>query len=146
MSRKLTPMQMRFAEFCAQCSNAKKAAKLAGYASKNAMQQGKKLVDNSRVQAYLSEITKAETKTRIASAEDRQAFWTKVMYDDGEQMKDRLRAAELLGKSQADFVQKVDHRSMDRSMSPRGALDVSKLSDSALQEIVNLLDENDDCG
>lgn len=46
----------------------------------------------------------------IATREERQAFWTKVFYglelDDGDppKMGDRLKASELLGRSEADFT------------------------------------------
>lgn len=54
-----------------------------------------------------------ERKTKhdhvIATRQDRQDFWTEVMQDKDENMTHRLRAAELLGKSEADFTEKVEH-------------------------------------
>lgn len=41
---------------------------------------------------------------RIASKLDLQEFWTSVLLDDVNQMKDRLKASELLGKSQGLFI------------------------------------------
>ena len=43
----------------------------------------------------------------IASRQRRQEFWSGVMEDDAKEMKDRLRASELLGKSEADFTEKI---------------------------------------
>ncbi len=43
----------------------------------------------------------------IATRQDRQDFWTTVMHDEDQKMTDRLRAAELLGKSEADFTDKI---------------------------------------
>lgn len=42
----------------------------------------------------------------IASRQDRQKFWSEVMNDKGLLIKDRLKASELLGKSECDFPNK----------------------------------------
>lgn len=44
----------------------------------------------------------------IATREERQQFWTQVLNDSKIEMKDRLRASELLGKSNRDFVERVE--------------------------------------
>lgn len=44
---------------------------------------------------------------RIATRAERQAFWTEMMLDPLLKPADRLKAAELLGKSEADFIEKV---------------------------------------
>jgi len=46
---------------------------------------------------------------RIATRAERQAFWTAVMLDPKERTADRLKAAELLGRSEADFVERLQH-------------------------------------
>ena len=46
---------------------------------------------------------------RIATRVQRQQFWTEVMKNPEASLADRLRASELLGKSEADFVAKVQH-------------------------------------
>ena len=43
-------------------------------------------------------------RRRIATRQERQRFWTRTMTDESVSMGDRLRASELLGKSEADFV------------------------------------------
>jgi len=40
----------------------------------------------------------------IADRQERQEFWSKMMRDTDEDAKDRLKASELLGKSEADFT------------------------------------------
>lgn len=42
--------------------------------------------------------------SHIATRAERQAFWTSVMLDASERTADRLKAAELLGRSEADFT------------------------------------------
>ncbi len=44
--------------------------------------------------------------SKVATREERQAYWTDVMRDETQPTVVRLKAAELLGKSQCDFVDK----------------------------------------
>lgn len=47
------------------------------------------------------------TSARIATSRERQEFWTAVMRGDPgyeAEMKDRIKASELLGKTQGDFA------------------------------------------
>ena len=49
----------------------------------------------------------SEIGRKIATREERQAFWTNVLYgkeEDDTKMSDRLKASELLGRSEADFT------------------------------------------
>lgn len=48
-----------------------------------------------------------------------------------------LKGYELLGKHLKLFTDKVDHSSEDGSMTPKPALDASKLSDATLEELMN---------
>jgi len=53
-----------------------------------------------------------ETEIRpgtIATRQQRQEFWTTVMNNGDEDMRNRLKASELLGKSEADFTEKLSH-------------------------------------
>jgi len=106
MAKKLTAKQQRFVD--AYDGNATKAAIAAGYSEKIARQMGQV---NMTKRVILAEIKARETARctpLIASREERQQFWTKVMRDKGEKTQDRLRAAELLGKSEADFVERQE--------------------------------------
>jgi len=47
--------------------------------------------------------------TRIATRQERQNFWTTVMLNENVDYKDRLRASELLGRSEADFTENMSH-------------------------------------
>jgi len=46
----------------------------------------------------------------IATRQERQKFWTETMNSEEAAMRDRLRASELLGRSEADFTENVSHR------------------------------------
>jgi len=45
----------------------------------------------------------------IATRQERQIFWKKIMNDAVLPMKDRLAASKLLGQSEGDFIQRHDH-------------------------------------
>lgn len=49
-----------------------------------------------------------EPRRFVATKEDRQAFFTHVMYNGEVPWRERIRSAELLGKSEGDFVERVD--------------------------------------
>lgn len=103
---KLTTRQRRFVE--AYDGNATQAAIAAGYSQKIARQMGQV---NMTKRVILAEIKARETirsTPLIASRAERQQFWSSVMRDKQQQMRDRLKAAELLGKSEADFVERQE--------------------------------------
>lgn len=45
----------------------------------------------------------------IAGRAERQAFWSMAMRDDSLAMKDRLRASDLLAKSEGDYLERHEH-------------------------------------
>lgn len=104
---KLTTKQKAFIQ--AYCGNATEAALKAGYSKKTAAFIG---AENLKKPQIIEQIKKREEKRadkRIATREERQIFWTQTMKDEKADMRDRLRASELLGKSEADFLEKVEH-------------------------------------
>ena len=101
---KPTPRQQRFID-CFE-GNGAEAARKAGF--KHPKHAATRLLSNvhlrERVQAREA---KANGKS-IATREERQQFWTKMMAKaarDG----DKLKASELLGRSQADFLDRTEH-------------------------------------
>ena len=88
--------------YYAACGNATEAARLAGYRKPN--KQGPENLVKPGIQAALKVITGQVTSARIATVIERQEFWTAVMRDEKAEMKDRLKASELLGRGQQDFV------------------------------------------
>ena len=88
--------------------NCTQAAIRAGYSSRTAYSQGQRLLKNAEVsQAIDTAMTERRNKL-IATREKRQAFWSSVMNDADEDMRNRLKASELLGKSEADFVERKE--------------------------------------
>ena len=103
---KLTVKQQKFVD--AYCGNATEAARVAGYKQPEA--QGYENLRKPQIQAAIDDREAKPTEKRIASREDRQNFWTKIMEDEESEMNNRLRASELLGKSNADFIERRDHK------------------------------------
>lgn len=88
--------------------NATRAAKKAGYSEKTAYSQGQRLLKNVEVKNKITSLKKERISDLIATKEQRQKFWSKTMYDEEVDMKNRLRASELLGKSCGDFIDRVE--------------------------------------
>lgn len=105
----MTPRQLKFIEVYS--GNGTEAAKLAGYTgSDNVLgKTAHDLLRNPKVVEAIKSRGKVHQEKRILNREERQAFWTQVMEDETQQMRDRLRASELLGRSEADFIEKIQH-------------------------------------
>ncbi|WP_161607113.1 terminase small subunit [Myxococcus xanthus] len=107
-SRALTAKQRRFAEL--YDGNGTEAARQAGYSgSDNVLAQtARGLLRNPHIRALIDAREGKQVGPRIATREQRQAFWTEVMGDVDEATLARLKASELLGKSQGDFLERVE--------------------------------------
>lgn len=120
----LTERQRRFCEaYASNGGNAMAAATSAGYA--RPQQQGAENLEKPGVRTALEAMRQATTSAAIATRAERQALWTSILRAelvDGDGMPpkfvDRLKASELLGKSQADFLERVDHSNSDGSLRP----------------------------
>ena len=110
---KLTAKQQAFVE--AYAGNATAAALAAGYSKKSARVQGRRLITKDNVAKAIKEREAQRLAPTIATRRERQEFWTSVLRNEDEAMKDRLKAAELLGKSEGDFLERVE---MDMTLSP----------------------------
>lgn len=105
---KLTLKQKKF--IAAYDGNATDAARKAGYAG-NDVTLGSVAHENLKKPLVAEALAKRETKAiakAIASREERQAFWSSAMRGNEEGV-DRLRASEVLGKSEGDFVERHEH-------------------------------------
>ena len=124
---KLTLKQQRFADEYIISGNAEEAAVIAGYSKKYARGNAYKLVAKSGVKSYIEERLKELDNKAIAKQEEVLQYLTSVMrgeleeevlygIGDGVQStrhievgaKDRLKAAELLGKRYRLFTDRVE--------------------------------------
>ena len=101
----MNPRQKLFCEYyCGEClGNAEKAAIKAGYSVAYARGNANKLVANSGVQEYIRELNAKTESDNIATIKNIKRFWSNVMNDEDEMMKNRLRASELLAKAGGIF-------------------------------------------
>jgi antitoxin (DNA-binding transcriptional repressor) of toxin-antitoxin stability system len=103
--------------------NAAEAARAAGYRGnpKVVSEVARKLLKRPDVQAMIEAIRTTKTATTIATREERQAWWSKIMRGEPITMtvegkkvtrpaplSVQMKASELLGKSEGDFVKRVE--------------------------------------
>ncbi|MDE6314030.1 MAG: terminase small subunit [Lachnospiraceae bacterium] len=86
--------------YCGEAhGNAEKACIMAGYSARYARGNAYKVVARENVQKYIEYINSLViNKEYIASVEDIQKFWTKIMEDESQKATARLRASENLAK------------------------------------------------
>ena len=128
--KKLTIKQKKFADEYIICGNANEAYKKAGYkfSSYNmASVEGHKLLKHPKIKAYIDERIKELEEEAIADQAEILKFLTRVMRDEEREevlvnvgnfeqevqdvkvsAKDRIKAAELLGKRYGTWTEKVD--------------------------------------
>lgn len=109
MSQKFTQKQRKFVE--AYNGNGTEAARIAGYTGNDKVlaQVATENLRKPDIQAAIQARENKKISRLIAVREERQEFWTRIMSDEGIELRDRLKASELLGKSEADFTFKHEH-------------------------------------
>ena len=105
--RKLTPLQGKFVALFD--GNIKTTAEKAGLSYRYC----RGLVAKKHIVEAIWARQAKELKPEIATRLQRQKFWTDVMNNDSADMNDRLKASELLGKSEADFTETQIHKFPD---------------------------------
>ena len=103
-------MNARRERFCleyAASGNATKAAEAAGYSPRTSRSQGQRLLTFDDIQQRIQELTAELKSEKVASITDVQAFWTDVYKDGTQKTADRLKASELLVKSQGGFMPQI---------------------------------------
>lgn len=89
------------------CGNAEKSVVEAGYSKKYARGNAHKIVARRDVQAYIEYLRSKEgaVQREIMELDELKEFWTRIIKDTRLKTSDRLRASELLGKSQGAFIE-----------------------------------------
>lgn len=104
----LTTKQQRFVD--AYDGNATQAALAAGYSPKTAAAIGKENLQKPLVINAIKARQWQEAIPTIKTRQQRQQFWSDMMSDKTLDPKARLKASELLGKSEADFTENLNVR------------------------------------
>lgn len=100
--------QQKFCDYYLQSCNATDAAKKAGYSERTAYSIGEENLKKPEIKKYLAEHEKKAHKERIATAEEILEFLSDTMRDNETERKDRLKAAELLGKRYVLFTDRLE--------------------------------------
>jgi hypothetical protein len=91
----------------------------------------------SHVQRAIVARNDTQGMSDIDTRQDRQRFWTSVRRDESQAMVNRLRASELLGKSQADFIDVVKGENTMRLQlgAPRALLEGQTTVDAEFEPV-----------
>jgi len=101
----LTTRQARFVE--AYTGNATKAALDAGYSAKTARSIGQENLTKPDIVAAIQAREGSRMESSIMTRRERQELWSAIARDAEADVRDRMRASELLGKSEGDFFDRV---------------------------------------
>lgn len=85
--------------------NATRAAESAGYSRRTAYSQGQRLLKHEGVKEVIRKELKQKRDKAVADREERLKFLSDVMRDTEADLKNRLRAVELLSRICGDFIQ-----------------------------------------
>lgn len=109
MKNKLTIKQQRFIDY--YDGNATEAARKAGYKGiDNTLAViGKENLRKLHIKDAIEKRNAEIRNKAIATREERQEFWTTEMNNSINELRDRLAASKLLGQSECDFIQKIQH-------------------------------------
>lgn len=105
---KLTPKQQAFADYYIQTGNATESAIKAGYSQKTAKETGYENLTKPHLQQYIEKKQKELESSRMADMTEVREFWTEVMRDIDSELKDRLKASEMIAKTSGAFLNKVE--------------------------------------
>ncbi|MEK4030810.1 terminase small subunit [Pseudobacillus sp. FSL P4-0506] len=124
---KLTEKQKRFADYYIETGNATESYKRAGYGEKGARANSARLIANDNIRAYIDKRIAEKDEKRIAKQDEILAYLTSVMRGEHQEevlrgvgegaqtiddidvsAKERIKAAELLGKRYAMWTDKQE--------------------------------------
>jgi len=107
--RPLTPKQLRFIAAFVKGQSAQAAAVEAGYSKATSRSKAHTWLKSPRFAAAVAAMKAERLREDIADADELRRVWTQILRDPKEATRDRLKAAELLGKSQGMFLERVEH-------------------------------------
>lgn len=107
----MTEKQKRFVDYYIQTGNATESCRLAGYNGNNLDRIGHENL--RKLENYIEPRIKDLDTSRTLKIEEIFEFWTNIIKDNSLKTSDRIRASELLAKSQGVFVEKVEVSQVD---------------------------------
>lgn len=102
----MTARQRAFIE--AYAGNATEAAKAAGYSDRTAYSQGQRLLKNVEIAAAIQEREEQHRNELIMNREERMITLTRIIRDNRQETRDRLRAIDLMCKANGDYLERIE--------------------------------------
>lgn len=148
LSKKLTPKQLKFADAYVECGNSNTAAQRAGYSKRTSYSIGPENLAKPPIKKYIDARLELLSSDKIADQQEVMEFLTdvmrgtvreKVVSASGKEVdvptanKEKIKAAELLGKRYSMFTDRVQN---DVS----GSVELNNLKDLSSDELASLAD------
>jgi phage terminase small subunit len=107
----ITAKQKMFADEYIKTGNAKQSYINAGYSARgnSAEANASRLLRNDKVLAYIKRRNQEIDKDTIADMQEVKEFWTNMLRNRAADPKDRLKASELIAKTNGAFLDRVEH-------------------------------------
>ena len=97
-----------------------------------------RLSKKTKVRLRSQELRAALVSPSIADRKERMELWSDIARDAGEKTADRLRATELLGKAQGDFIERTENKNLN----VYGQLDrLEVLTDDQIDELLAIIED-----
>ena len=107
----LNPNQKKFADEYIKTGNAKQSYINAGYKARGnrAEASASRLLRNVKVRDYIRQRNKELDKDTIADMTEVKEFWTNMLRNRAADPKDRLKASELIAKTNGAFLDRIEN-------------------------------------
>lgn len=107
----ITAKQKMFADEYIKTGNAKQSYINAGYSARgnSAEANASRLLRNDKVLAYIKRRNQEIDKDTIADMTEVKEFWTNLLRDKETDTKDRLKASELIAKTNGAFLDRIEN-------------------------------------
>jgi phage terminase small subunit len=132
---KLTPKQQAFCDYYLQSGNATESAIKAGYSKKTARSVGAENLTKPYIIDYIKERQYKIHSSNIATEVEIKEFWTYAMISAGNELKDRIKASELLAKTKGMFLDKQEIKITSSTILE----ELKKMTPEQIQELLNEL-------
>lgn len=104
----LTVKQKAFCDYYLMSGNATQSAIKAGYSEASAYQIGHENLNKVEIKKYLQSKNKELDKELIADMNEVQAFWAETMRNEEYKIDERLRASDLIARSNGAYLERVE--------------------------------------
>ena len=107
----ITAKQKMFADEYIKTGNAKQSYINAGYSARGnaAEAAASRLLRNVKVRDYIRQRNKELDRDTIADMQEVKEFWTNILRNKAADSKDRLKASELIAKTNGAFLDRIEN-------------------------------------